>query len=86
MFSVAGLRTLQAQPYSPDFPMPFGTSVILGFRTCLPLRGSSGFATGFPFDSPCGETMEETTISCVSVLRKSIRRGFLAEAYNSPLE
>ena len=42
--SVAGLRTLQAQPYSPDFPMPFGISVILGFRTCLPLRGSSGFS------------------------------------------
>ena len=42
--SVAGLRTLQAQPYSPDFPVPFGTSVILGFRTCSPLRGSSGFS------------------------------------------
>ena len=41
--SVAGLRTLQAQPYSPDFPVPCGTSVILGFRTCSPLRGSSGF-------------------------------------------
>ena len=23
---------------------PFGISVILGFRTCLPLRGSSGFS------------------------------------------
>ena len=42
--SVAGLRTLQAQPYSPDFPVPYGTSVILGFRTCSPLRGSSGFS------------------------------------------
>ena len=42
--SVAGLRTLQVQPYSPDFPVPCGTSVILGFRTCLPLRGSSGFS------------------------------------------
>ena len=41
--SVVGLRTLQAQPYSPDFPVPCGTSVILGFRTCSPLRGSSGF-------------------------------------------
>src|SRR6201996_1350291 len=44
--SVAGLRTLQAQPYSPDFPVSCGTSVILGFRTCSPLRGSSGFSPG----------------------------------------
>jgi len=41
-FSVAGLRTLQALTYSPDFPDASASSVILGFRTCLPLRGSSG--------------------------------------------
>jgi hypothetical protein len=86
MFSVAGLRTLQAQPYSPDFPMPFGTSVILGFRTCLPLRGSSGFSPDSLLILLAEKPWRKTTISCVSVLRKSIRRGFLAEAYNSPLE
>ena len=40
--SVAGLRTLQARTYLPDFPAACASSVILGFRTCLPLRGSSG--------------------------------------------
>jgi hypothetical protein len=67
MFSVAGLRTLQAQPYSPDFPMPFGTSVILGFRTCLPLRGSSGFSPDSLLILLAEKPWRRTTISCVSV-------------------
>ena len=33
----------QAHSYLPDFP-GLSPSVILGVRTCLPLRGSSGFS------------------------------------------
>ena len=42
MYSMAGLRTLQDRSYWPDFPGE--PSVIVGVRTCLPLRGSSGFS------------------------------------------
>src|ERR1700757_1039231 len=71
--SVAGLRTLQAQPYSPDFPVPYGTSVILGFRTCSPLRGSSGFSP----DSLLMPLAEQPW-------RKPLYLGFLSTA--SPLD
>ncbi len=39
----------------------------LGLSYLLTAAGQFRILTGFPFDSPCGETMEETTISCVYV-------------------
>jgi hypothetical protein len=59
--SMAGLRTLQAQPYSPDFP---GSGpVSFGFRTCLPLRGSSGISPDSLFTLHRWRDRGTTTIS-----------------------
>jgi hypothetical protein len=74
----AGLRTLQVQPYLPDFPALYGASVILGVRTCLPLRGSSGFLTGFPFNSPRGETVENSLYLGLIMKCKSTDCGYSA--------
>jgi hypothetical protein len=58
MFSVAGLRTLQAQPYSPDFPNALRHQCHLRLSYLLTAAGQFRILTGFPFDPPCGETME----------------------------
>jgi hypothetical protein len=59
MFSVAGLRTLQAQPYA-GLPNAIRHQCHLGLSYLLTAAGQFRILTGFPFDSPCGETMEET--------------------------
>src|ERR1700761_2879905 len=51
----------------------------LGLSYLLTAAGQFRIHTGFPFDAPCGATMEETTISWVSGDCKSIRCGYLAE-------
>src|SRR5579883_1762806 len=56
---------LQAQPYWPDFPGAIEAQCRFGFRTCLPLRGSSGFSPDSLF-TPEGEGPRNvTTISSV---------------------
>jgi hypothetical protein len=55
--STAGLRTLQAQPYSPDFPEPIAP-VSSWLSYLLTAAGQLRTLTGFPFHSPHGETLE----------------------------
>jgi hypothetical protein len=54
---MAGLRTLQAHSYLPDFPEP-GLQCHLGLSYLLTAAGQFRSFTGFPFDSPWGETVE----------------------------
>jgi hypothetical protein len=55
----------------------------LGLSYLLTAAGQFRILTGFPLDAPCGATMEETTISCVSDHCKSIRCGYSAEGKSS---
>src|SRR6185437_2204710 len=53
---------LQAQPYLPDFP-GHQAQCRFGVRTCLPLRGSSGFSPDSLFTLDEERPKNSTTIS-----------------------
>src|ERR1700748_2750801 len=63
-------------------PNAFRHQCHLGLSYLLTAAGQFRILTGFPFDSPCGETMEKTTVSCAADQCKYIPCGYLAEMAN----
>ena len=59
-------------PTCPDFPGFIASSVILGFRSCLPLRGSSGFSPDSLFI-----LLAEKPWSAHHILGQSLNQGYL---------
>jgi hypothetical protein len=63
-FSTAGLRTRRLFPTGSSFPIPGGSVLSSSVRSCLPLRGSSGFTPDslFSLTERGQATARETTI------------------------
>jgi hypothetical protein len=79
--SKAGLRTSQDRSYSPDFPEPVAP-VSSWLSYLLTAAGQFRDFTGFPFHSPCGETVERppyigsTHNATLSIVENSPCRGW----------